>query len=246
MATAHLRTTARVTAEDRRGQILKVATELFADQGFKGTTTRQIADRAGVNEAIIFRHFPTKEELYWAVIEHKCQEGHGRKIVRDRLAGSGSHHEIFAGIAEDFLRSRERDFTLGRLLLFTALENHRLSHRFFRSHIAELYEELAQYIRQQIEAGKFRKVDPLLAARGFWGMVVYHILIQELFGGKKYQKLDPGHVSKALTDIWLQGMLPAGVEEKKENGAKNKRAQTAAVKNGTSRASSTKPADKES
>src|SRR6266545_609731 len=105
MATAQLRTTGRVTAEDRRQQILKVATDLFADQGFKGTKTRQIADRAGVNEAIIFRHFPTKEDLYWSVIEHKCLEGHGRKIMRDRLAGSGSHQEIFAGIAEDFLRA---------------------------------------------------------------------------------------------------------------------------------------------
>jgi AcrR family transcriptional regulator len=213
MATAHLRTpTPRVAARDRRQQILAVATQLFADQGFNGTTTRQIADHAGVNEAIIFRHFPTKEELYWAVIEHKCLEGQGRKIVRDCLGISGDHREVFAAIAEQFLTSRERDFTLGRLLLFSALENHRLTHRFFRTHIAELYEEMAQYIRQQIEEGKFRDVDPLLAARAFWGMVVYHVLIQELFGGKKYQKLEARHVSRTLTDIWLQGMLPPPAE----------------------------------
>ena len=94
-----------------------------------------------------------------------------------------------------------------RMLLFTALENHKLSSRFFHTHIADLYEMLADYIRAEIEAGRFRPVDPLLAARGFLGMFVYHFMIQELFGGKKYQDLDIEEVSETLTDIWLRGML---------------------------------------
>ncbi|MFB3916586.1 MAG: TetR/AcrR family transcriptional regulator [Terriglobales bacterium] len=232
MATVHLRPTSRVTGEHRRQQILTVATELFAGQGFNGTTTRHIAERAGVNEAIIFRHFPSKEDLYWAVIEQKCLEGQGQSIVRQRLAGGGSHQEIFAGIAQDFFRLRENDFTLGRLLLFSALENHRLSHRFFRTHIAELYEELAQYIRRQIAEGKFRKVDPLLAARSFWGVIVYHFLVQELFGGKRYQRLDSGQVSQALAEIWLKGMLPGRAEGQAENGTKAKRGLRKAEKDG--------------
>lgn len=230
MATVHLRPNSRSTGERRRQQILTVATELFAEHGFKGTTTRHIAERAGVNEAIIFRHFPTKEDLYWAVIEHKCEEGRGLGMLRQRLASGASYREIFAGIAEDYLRLRERDFTLGRLLLFTALENHRLTDRFFRSHIAELYEELAQYIRQQIVKGKFRDVDPLLAARAFWGMFVYHFLVQELFSGKQYQKLDAGQVSEVLADIWLQGLLPEKGEGRMENGAKEKRGSRKAEK----------------
>jgi AcrR family transcriptional regulator len=200
----------RFSAEDRRRQILETATNIFALQGYGGTTTREIAERAGVNEAIIFRHFPTKEELYWAVIEHKCQQGPGRGAIRTRLEAQGSYMELFSSLAEDFLRDREQDPKLTRLLLFSALENHRLSHRFFRTYIAEGYEELARYIRKQIEAGHFRAVDPLLAARSFWGMLVYHFWMQELFGGKRYQKLDVRHVAKTLTDIWLRGMLPEG------------------------------------
>jgi hypothetical protein len=73
--------------------------------------------------------------------------------------------------------------------------------------VAEFYERLAGYIRQQVRAGRFRKIDPLLAARGFVGMVSYHFLIQELFGGKRYQKFDLNKVSSTLADIWLQGML---------------------------------------
>jgi len=49
-------------------------------------------------------------------------------------------------------------------------------------------------------------VNPLLAARGFLGMLIYHIWIQELFGGKRYHKLDPRQVSKTLTEIWMEGM----------------------------------------
>lgn len=210
MASPHLRASGqtRFSAEDRRRQILEVATDLFARQGYGGTTTRQIAERARVNEAIIFRHFPTKEDLYWAVIEHKCRDGHGRQIVAERLASGAPMEEVFAGIALDFLNLRERDSTLSRLLLFSALENHRLSQRFFDIHIAEVYEALAQYIREQIDAGRFRQVDPLLAARGFWGMVIYHFLIQELFGAKRSQNIDPHEASRTLADIWLRGMLP--------------------------------------
>ncbi|MFB3813796.1 MAG: TetR/AcrR family transcriptional regulator [Terriglobales bacterium] len=210
MATSHLRSSGqRVSAEDRRHQILETATALFARQGYEGTTTRQIAERAQVNEAIIFRHFPTKEDLYWAVIEHKCQEGQGKKIVAELVASGAKPQELFVGIAQRFLRMRQQDSSLGRLLLFSALENHKLSQRFFQVHIAELYESLAQYIRRQMEAGVFRSdVDPLLAARGFWGMVVYHFMVQELFGGKQYHNISIDEASVAIADVWLKGMWP--------------------------------------
>ncbi len=48
-------------------------------------------------------------------------------------------------------------------------------------------------------------MDPLLAARGFLGMVWYHFQIQELFGGKR-ANFDPHHVSETLGDVWLRGM----------------------------------------
>jgi AcrR family transcriptional regulator len=207
MASTNIATN-RCSAEDRRRQILEAATGLFASQGFKGTTTRQIADLAKVNEAIIFRHFSTKEDLYWAVLEHKCRQGGERQIIAEYLAGDAPPVETFAGLARAFLRFRLEDPSLGRLLLFSALEHHQLSERFFRTHIADLYEVTAQYIRKQIRAGQFRSVDPLMAARGFWGMVVYHFLIQELFGAKHYQDFELGEASHAIADIWLHGMLP--------------------------------------
>jgi AcrR family transcriptional regulator len=193
----------RIPAGERRQQILELATELFARQGYQGTTTRQIAQRVQVNEAIIFRHFPTKEELYWAVIENQIRVRGGRARLESRLAAGGSDRELLTAIAQELLG---RDVTLSRLLLYTALENHELTARFFRTHVAQYLEVLADYIRAGIAAGRFREVDPLLAARGFVGMIWYHFQIQELFGGKRVQTFDPSHVAATLVDIWLGGM----------------------------------------
>ncbi len=205
---------ARLAASDRRRQILAVAVKLFARRGFRGTTTRQIAERAGVNEAILFRHFPRKEDLYWAVLDGKCRSFGGRRQLEAELrVASGQTNgslrrdkQLFAAIAEGMLRRNTEDTTLSRLLLFSALNDHRLSHRFFRTHVASYYEVLALYIRRRIRAGAFRRVDPLLAARGFLGMVVYHFLIQELFGGRRFQKFETRHVCETLSDIWVEGM----------------------------------------
>ena len=199
-------TSVRVPARDRRLQIMEAAKELFARQGLEGTTTKEIAARARVNEAIIFRHFPTKEDLYWAIIDHQCEVGGWQQALRRHLRSGASDREVFAGIAEEILVRRAKDSTLSRLLLFSALENQRRSQRFFQKYVVEYYELIAEYIRGRIQAGAFRALDPLLAARGFVGMIVYHSLIQEIFGGKRYQDFDVREVSETLTDIWLGGM----------------------------------------
>jgi hypothetical protein len=84
-----------------------------------------------------------------------------------------------------------------------------LSRRFFRTYMAEYFQELASHIRTGIEAGRFRAVDPMLAARGFVGMIVYHAWVQELFASGDGQSFDNTEVARSLTDIWLSGILPA-------------------------------------
>jgi AcrR family transcriptional regulator len=197
----------RFTAAGRREQILRVATHLFARQGYQGTTTKEIARKAGVTEALIFRHFPSKDDLYWAVIQGKIKIAGPGEHLREELNATGTDIEIFSSLAAQILDRRAHDQSLSRLLLYSALENHRLSHRFFRTYVADYYQVLSDYIRRRIQDGAFRPVDPLLAARGFLGMVIYHSWVQELFGGKRYQKFSVKQVSQTLADIWLQGML---------------------------------------
>jgi len=59
----------RQTASYRRLSFLQAALDLFSTQGFDGTTTRTVAESAGVTEALLFKHFRTKQELLRAVVE---------------------------------------------------------------------------------------------------------------------------------------------------------------------------------
>jgi AcrR family transcriptional regulator len=206
----------RFTAEDRRLQILQVATQLFASRGFEGTTTREIAKRAKVNEAIIFRHFPTKEDLYWAVIEAKCTAKIGLQGLMEILDSGEDLRTTFVTLAESMLRRREKDPSLMRLLLFSGLENHRLSQRFFQTYISDYYEKLGEFIQKRVSAGEFRKVNPQLAARGLLGMLVYHSMVQDIFGGSRFQSFDLHEVAENLTDIWLRGMMNEKAEVRRE------------------------------
>jgi AcrR family transcriptional regulator len=208
----------RYSAADRREQILDVATPLFARQGYQGTTTKQIAERARINEALIFRHFPSKDHLYWAVIQRKIEAAGPGEQLREKLRLNAEDVDLFTQIATDILERRANDQTLSRLLLFSALENHKLSSRFFRTYVAEYYEVLAGFIRERIGRGEFRKVDPLLAARGFLGMVIYYSWVQELFGGKRYQKFDVQQVSRTMAEIWLRGMQTSSESQDRVSG----------------------------
>jgi AcrR family transcriptional regulator len=209
----------RLTASHRRQQILDVASALFAQKGYEGATTREIAEQAGVNEALLFRHFPSKENLYWTLIEEISSARGRQQRVREILEKGGPDEKVFLAVAREILDRNERARELTRLLWFTALENHELSARFFNTVISDFYEGLAVYIRRRIRQGAFRKCDPVLAARGFLGMVVYHYLVQELFGGEQYQSFDAEHVANTLTGIWLAGMQnPAGKRAGNNNG----------------------------
>ena len=197
----------RLSASDRKKQLLDVATRLFAQQGYAATTTRQIAAECGVTEAIVFRHFPSKEELYWQVIEAKRASRGFLERLTEILDSNMSPMEVCIAIAKDRLERNFSDPTMTRLLLFSTLENHELSYRFYRNFIAEYHEHLVEYIEKRIGEGVFRPVDPLLAARSFLAMIFYHFLIQELFGAKRIQAFDPDRLSRHIAEIWLGGML---------------------------------------
>lgn len=64
----------RLPAAQRREQLLETAVTLFAEQGYSGATTSQLAKAAGVTEPIIYRHFSSKKDLFIAVIERTGQK----------------------------------------------------------------------------------------------------------------------------------------------------------------------------
>ena len=66
-------TRTRLDFEERRKAIVEAAKPLFARHGFAGTTTKEIAQAAGVSEALVFQHFPSKAALYREILQQGCE-----------------------------------------------------------------------------------------------------------------------------------------------------------------------------
>jgi AcrR family transcriptional regulator len=195
----------RLSGEARRRQIVQAAVELFSRKGFRGTTTREIAEAAGISEAMIFKHFATKQELYSAIIEAKS-ETEELLASAAKVARGKDDAGVLRAVGLKMMEQTERDPSLMRLLLFSALEGHELSEIFFESRVRRLHEFLSSYIRKRIEDGRFRPVDPLVAARGFIGMIVHYLLIHELFGVKRPPRSSPEEVVELFMSIFLKGI----------------------------------------
>lgn len=172
--------TPRTSSQERQASLIAAAASLFAAKGFKGTTTKEIAKATGVSEALLFKYFPTKRALYAAILAEKVQYSGLREAVEE-AAKKQDDERLFTLLAGYRIR-QGADPTLLRLLLFSALEGHEMSEMFFRQQYRVFYDLLAGYIRRRIDDGAFRPVDPLLAARAFFGVIVHHRLLHDIFG----------------------------------------------------------------
>ena len=196
----------RMPGESRRLQIVAVAVGLFSQKGFRGTTTKEIADQAGVSEAIIFRHFATKDELYNAILDHKVKQATERmKTNLEDAARRKDDNAYFGSLARDMLEFHTKDRTFMRLLLFSALEGHDLSEIFFHSTAREIKNQIRRYIKQRITDGAFRKVDPAVAARAFVGMVLNQAQVRNIFRDDDL-RFSNRQMADRFVDIFLAGI----------------------------------------
>src|SRR5258707_12842613 len=81
----------KLSSEERRAAIIKAVRRAFAEKGFHGTTTRELAEAAKVSEALLFKHFPNKEALYSAMMLSCCkEESAGKRSHLESLEPSAS------------------------------------------------------------------------------------------------------------------------------------------------------------
>lgn len=215
----------RMAAGDRRQQIIEVAVELFSKRGFQGTTTREIAQAAGVNEATIFRHFATKSDLYAAIIDWKaCSED--LTALERALAATletGDDRALFVAVAWRMLEINDEDANTMRLMLYSGLEGHGLAEIFFQNHIVRIFHALAEFIRRRVSEEIYRPVDPMTAVRAFIGMVHYHALTKTLFPKQVNELLNISNQQAAerFADIFIVSMLNHGAAPGSGGAAEN-------------------------
>ena len=218
---------ARMAGEERRQQLLRVAMRLFSQRGFRGTTTKEIARSAGVSEAMVFRHFATKEELYRAILDHKACAGgiDPRQLLADAIARRDDR-AVFETLARAMMHHHEQDTEFLRLLSHAALEEHQLVELFFDRNVRPLYELLVGYIRERQREGALRQLDPAVVVRAFLGMIIHHSLNNTLWD-KRRRLLDiPNErAAQLFTDILLNGVAAAaeGKGKRAAQGARKKK-----------------------
>jgi TetR/AcrR family transcriptional regulator len=151
-----------VPGDERHRQILDAAAELFARQGFAGTTTRQIAAAVGTTETVLFRHFPTKESLYSAILEHRVPAAQVARWL-DGLAAIAARHDdraLFGAVVRAMLDSFRTDTVYHRLLLHASLEGHDLARLAHSKSSGPVLGFLRDYVARRQAQGAFKRMRP--------------------------------------------------------------------------------------
>jgi len=165
------------SAQETRRRILSAAKEIYETKGTRGTTTREVAERAGVNEATLFRHFGNKNALLLAMREYMCGLEEFN-IVMDSLSGN---------IADDLLvlaramvqRMRDQRKMMCVNLAESALGEIELVQPEWRGP-RQIRARAAQYFADHIARGTLRG-DPEQHARAFMSILFAYVVAEKLW-----------------------------------------------------------------
>ena len=211
----------KLNATDRRSQILTAAMEVFAEHGFHGTPTRELARQAGVSEALVFQHFPTKEALISAILDHVGFE--------DRIQMMETHlsqmppREALLRIAEHVLTNLRDNPSTFRVVFFGLLETPHLAGEFYRKFLSRLLALETRIFERAFEeraggagagaggvaaagagAGGVAapRVDPAIVARSFHGSLMYYNMAGVIVRVEPIPQ-DPKAMAEAIVNLYL-------------------------------------------
>lgn len=168
---------------ERRQQLIDAAVRVFAERGFRGATTREIAVTAGVTEAVIFQHFADKDSLYAAILEQKCRGEQAQQWLAGMQAAAeaGDDAAVLRQLFEGILDHHDRDPHVLRLMIYSALEQHPLAQR-MQAQAMRLYQVLERFIRDGQRAGRFRHAPTAVLVRAVLAVPIYYVMQRRLFG----------------------------------------------------------------
>jgi TetR/AcrR family transcriptional regulator len=208
----------RMHGQDRRRQLLEVAVEVFARQGFGGTKTKDIAAAAGISEAILFRHFSSKEDLYHAILDAK-EDKHGAPEFLETLRTFAERRDdagLFHYVASAIICSFHEDPAFHRLMLYASLEGHLLAGLFHERFGVPISDYLKRYVALRQKEGTFRKCDPQIAVMFLMGSIVHFAMVRHVFRIRKPNVAEEVAV-REMVDLALAGLAaPQGARRMKQ------------------------------
>jgi AcrR family transcriptional regulator len=151
--------TTKLSSEERRAAIIKAVRRLFADKGFHGTTTRELAEAAGVSEALLFKHFPNKEALYSAMQTFCSNERDPERIERVKALEPSTStltlivHMMVARIVRREFAGSEDPSIQHRLMLRSMMEDGEFARLFFQRSISCWLTKVQECLEASFAAG---------------------------------------------------------------------------------------------
>lgn len=189
-------------AAARREQILKIALKLFAAQGFDATSTRQIAEEAGIADGLIFHYFPRKLDLLTALLENRRSF---RSELRAILEGAESKPapEVLQEVASGWLATLRRDAEL--VVLFITAQTNPEVNEAMQEVIQEGTDQVCGYLKARIEAGELREGLPLqTAVTMFFSSLMIFFLTRRHLPETEWKKQSDAY-ARELISVWLEG-----------------------------------------
>jgi TetR/AcrR family transcriptional regulator len=208
-------TTATPTRRERRkearpGELLQAALDLFVEKGFAATRAEEVAARAGVSKGTLFLYFPSKEELFKAVVRENVA-GRVREGFEELRHFAGPTAKLVPHLMLSWWQRYGATQAAGisKLMMSEATNFPELA-RFYQQEVVEPGRELIhQVLLRGVKSGEFRKVDLDYAVYAVLAPIMFLIMWKHSLGlcCPSSETIDPEAYLKVQADIVVQGLL---------------------------------------
>jgi AcrR family transcriptional regulator len=168
---------------DAEARILAAAATLFAQCGYAGVSTRDIASAADVNEVTVYRHFPHKRDLYLATLESVLQQVRLSGDLLAKIAEARDGRTVLARTFELIAAGLMQKPELVRLVQYSALEFGVDIDPLLRRHLGEFVEVVARYLEPWIDNGQLRCPSAKGLVFALVAIVISHRSLHRVFSG---------------------------------------------------------------
>ena len=190
---------------NRKQQILEFATEAFSRDGFDRVTVKQLADQCGITEPAVYRHFPSKDAIYIAVLESLRDRIEYEELF-SRLENENDLETLLNSVAGHIIAFYTENSDMYRLLLYAALRGHERAKRIFELIRGNYVRFLAAQFDRLEKSGTIVAKQHELTARCFVAMVFDCALSYTLWKGFQGKTYDPQAVVANNVPIYVRGL----------------------------------------
>ncbi|MBW4540637.1 MAG: TetR/AcrR family transcriptional regulator [Myxacorys chilensis ATA2-1-KO14] len=192
------------TEDQTRTRILKAALKLFARQGYDGTTTRDLAEKAGVAEGTLFRHFANKKAILIEVATQGWIE-----ILTDlltELSEMGSYKAV-AQVMRRRMMNLHQNADLFKVCFMEAQFHPDLRDRIEEEVVEKMMGVAEAFFETAMDQGIYRRMSPKMVARVFLGMFTIAGFSQETIMTPNSSPTEMKDMAEGIADIFLNGVL---------------------------------------